>query len=61
MRQPIRGGPPALNYSAAAAISAGRWGLPEDLTGVAVFLASRTSDFTTGALRPVDAGFSAMG
>jgi 2-deoxy-D-gluconate 3-dehydrogenase len=61
MRQPIRGGPPALHYSAAAAISTGRWGLSDDLAGVAVFLASPTSDFITGAVIPVDAGFSTMG
>jgi enoyl-[acyl-carrier-protein] reductase (NADH) len=29
--------------------------------GVAVFLASPTSDFITGAVIAVDAGFSAMG
>ena len=40
---------------------AGRWGIPEDLAGVAVFLASAASDFITGAAIPVDGGFSAMG
>ncbi len=40
---------------------AGRWGVPEDLAGVAIFLASSASDFLTGAAIPVDGGFSAMG
>ncbi len=38
---------------------AGRWGQPEDLAGVAVFLASSAADFITGAAIPVDGGFSA--
>jgi 2-deoxy-D-gluconate 3-dehydrogenase len=37
----------------------GRWGTPEDLKGIAVFLASRESDFITGAVIPVDGGYSA--
>lgn len=37
----------------------GRWGKPEDLRGIAVFLASRESDFITGAVIPVDGGYSA--
>jgi 2-dehydro-3-deoxy-D-gluconate 5-dehydrogenase len=40
---------------------AGRWGVPDDLAGVAVFLASAASDFVTGAAIPVDGGFSASG
>jgi 2-deoxy-D-gluconate 3-dehydrogenase len=38
---------------------AGRWGRPEDLAGIAVFLAAPASDFVTGAAIPVDGGFSA--
>jgi len=37
---------------------AGRWGRPEDLAGIAVFLASGASDFVTGAAIPVDGGYS---
>jgi 2-deoxy-D-gluconate 3-dehydrogenase len=40
---------------------AGRWGVPEDLAGVAVFLAATASDFITGAAIPVDGGFSTAG
>jgi 2-deoxy-D-gluconate 3-dehydrogenase len=40
---------------------AGRWGGPDDLAGTAVFLASRASDFVTGAAIPVDGGFSVSG
>jgi len=37
---------------------AGRWGVPDDLAGTAVFLASRASDYVTGVALPVDGGFS---
>jgi len=37
---------------------AGRWGEPRDLAGLAVFLASRASDFVTGTAIPVDGGYS---
>lgn len=36
----------------------GRWGVPADLAGTAVFLASGASDFVTGVSIPVDGGFS---
>ena len=39
-------------------IPAGRWGRPEDFEGVAVFLASRASDYITGVMIPVDGGYS---
>jgi 2-deoxy-D-gluconate 3-dehydrogenase len=37
---------------------AARWGVPSDLAGIAVFLASSASDFVTGAAIPVDGGYS---
>ena len=40
-------------------IPAGRWGVPADLAGAAVFLASRASDYVNGAIIPVDGGWLA--
>jgi 2-dehydro-3-deoxy-D-gluconate 5-dehydrogenase len=40
-------------------IPAGRWGVPEDLAGAAVFLASSASDYVHGAILPVDGGWLA--
>lgn len=37
---------------------ASRWGVPDDMAGVAAFLASSASDFVTGTAIPVDGGFS---
>ena len=50
-----------LNEQVLARTPAGRWGVPEDLAGVAVFLPSPASDFVTGAAIPVDGGFAAQG
>ena len=52
---------PELHDRILARVPAARWGTPEDLAGVAVFLASRASDFVTGAAHTVDGGFTAMG
>jgi len=38
-------------------IPAKRWGDPSDIKGVALFLASRASDYVNGAIIPVDGGF----
>ena len=38
-------------------IPAGRWGTPEDLKGIAVFLASRASDYVNGSIYLVDGGW----
>ncbi len=38
-------------------IPAGRWGSPDDLKGVTVFLASEASDYLQGAIIPVDGGW----
>ena len=40
-------------------VPAGRWGLPEDLVGAVIFLASPASDYIHGILLPVDGGFLA--
>jgi len=50
-----------LNERVLARTPAGRWGVPEDLGGIAVFLASAASDFVTGAAIPVDGGYSSQG
>ena len=56
-RQQVTG----LHERVLARTPAARWGVPQDLAGIAVFLASAASDFVTGAAIPVDGGFSAMG
>lgn len=38
-------------------IPAGRWGTPEDVKGIAVFLASAASDYVSGAVIPIDGGY----
>jgi 2-deoxy-D-gluconate 3-dehydrogenase len=53
-RQQVAG----LNERVLARTPAGRWGVPADLAGLAVFLASPASDFVTGAAIPVDGGYS---
>jgi 2-deoxy-D-gluconate 3-dehydrogenase len=40
---------------------AGRWGVADDMAGIAAFLAGPGSDFVTGAAIPVDGGFSIVG
>ena len=52
---------PGLHDRVVARTPAGRWGTPEDHAGIAVFLASRASDFVTGTAIPVDGGYSAQG
>ncbi|MBI2772341.1 MAG: glucose 1-dehydrogenase [Burkholderiales bacterium] len=47
-----------LNERVLARTPAGRWGVPADLAGIAVFLASSASDFVTGTAIPVDGGYS---
>lgn len=50
---------PARNPAILARIPAGRWGRPEDLGGVVVFLASAASDYVHGHLLAVDGGWLA--
>ncbi len=40
-------------------VPANRWGLPQDLVGAVIFLASPASDYVHGILLPVDGGFLA--
>jgi len=35
-----------------------RWGIPADMKGVVIFLASAASDFVTGTVIPIDGGYS---
>jgi len=51
---------PGLHERVLARTPAARWGLPEDFAGIAIFLASRASDFVTGTAIPVDGGYSAQ-
>jgi len=50
---------PELSAALAARTMVGRNGQPADFAGVAVFLASRASDYVTGQTLYVDGGFSA--
>lgn len=47
-----------VRHDLLAAIPAGRFGSPEDLVGVTIFLASRASDYVTGQTFIVDGGWS---
>jgi 2-deoxy-D-gluconate 3-dehydrogenase len=40
-------------------IPAGRWGAPDDLRGIVVFLASDAARYVNGAIIPVDGGWLA--
>jgi len=56
-RQDVAG----LHDRVLARTPAGRWGVPDDFGGIAVFLASAASDFLTGTAIPVDGGYSVQG
>jgi 2-dehydro-3-deoxy-D-gluconate 5-dehydrogenase len=56
MSEPVKTMP--LYQEVIARTPAGRWGNPDELAGTAVFLASRASDFVTGATIVVDGGFA---
>jgi len=50
-----------LHERVLARTPAGRWGAPQDMAGIAVFLCSAASDFVTGTAIPVDGGYAAQG
>lgn len=50
---------PSRNQAIIDRIPAGRWGVPDDLAGASVFLASAASDYVNGILLPVDGGWLA--
>jgi 2-deoxy-D-gluconate 3-dehydrogenase len=50
-----------LHERVLARTPAGRWGAPQDLAGIAVFLCSAASDFVTGTAIPVDGGYAVQG
>ena len=52
---------PALEEKVRQRTPAGRWGLPNDFSGITVFLCSPASDFVTGTAIPVDGGYSVQG
>jgi 2-dehydro-3-deoxy-D-gluconate 5-dehydrogenase len=52
---------PGLHERVLARTPAGRWGVIDDMAGIAVFLASPASDFVTGTAIPVDGGYSIQG
>jgi len=50
-----------LQERVVARTPAARWGVPDDFSGIAVFLAAPASDFITGVAIPVDGGYSVQG
>lgn len=48
---------PARNHEITLRIPAHRWGVPDDLKGTVVYLASRAADYVTGAIIPIDGGY----
>ncbi len=48
---------PDRNKMISVRIPAQRWGQPDDMKGVAIFLASEASNYVSGAIIPVDGGW----
>jgi NAD(P)-dependent dehydrogenase (short-subunit alcohol dehydrogenase family) len=53
-------GDPVRNRAVLDRTPMARWGTPADLVGPALFLASDAARFVTGAVLPVDGGYSSM-
>jgi len=51
---------PAFTQAIEARTPMARWGQPEDIAGVALFLASDAAGFMTGTCVPVDGGYSVV-
>ena len=52
---------PGLEQRVIERTPASRWGVPDDLAGIAVFLSSKASNYITGTAIPVDGGYSING
>ena len=48
---------PERNREITLRIPAHRWGLPEDLKGTVIYLASGAADYVSGAIIPIDGGY----
>jgi len=51
---------PATRAAIASSVPLGRIGQPDDMAGIAIFLASRAGSYLTGAVIPVDGGIAAL-